>query len=447
MIGKIRSMVLGLNVQGSRMEEATEVRKFGLGIASLARKPAEMAAQVRNLIDAEQRHHQETLSWLKPAEIKAGKSGRFEACSLLAWLEIAEKAGVKAVPAKVILHLTDAESEVLSGNIPLDNPMGHAITGRFRKAIEDQKESLADLLAQEPAQEEPVDMEILVEKIYACMDEVPEGWMVRSNQCGASSLKALAGTGLAGPEAPEVRFGADLEIGPGWVRNGNRRRVDVSDRRILKSYVQGPHTGLVFVARPWVESSRYTVGRDPHREGTPFASEGMWPGEWRAFVVNGKVVGVSNYYGWVETATPETAKVVLEVRELAQKMVDAAIAQGLEPRFADMENARLNPALAGILDETGYHEGSFSCTLDFIETSEGILLLEGGPGASPVGGGHPCAFAGTSGSPRIGVPMDVEGVAFRHMPHVNIADPSTWEDGDRTGCILSWSEVSELAQA
>src|SRR3546814_4263768 len=67
------------------------------------------------------------------------------------------------------------------------------------------------------------------------MDEVPEGWMVRSNRCGSSELKALAGFGAIGHQVPEVRFGSNLEIGPGWVRVGNRRRVHVSDARTVQA--------------------------------------------------------------------------------------------------------------------------------------------------------------------------------------------------------------------
>src|SRR5690606_5906914 len=127
-------------------------------------------------------------------------------------------------------------------------------------------------------------------------------------------------------------FGANLEIGPGWVRNGNRRRVNVSDKRTIKAAAEGPGF-LIFLARPWVESSRYIEAPDPHREGSPFAGKGIWPAEWRAFVENGEVVGVASYYGWADQATPETARTALEVRALAQKIVDEARSQKAWPRY------------------------------------------------------------------------------------------------------------------
>ena len=57
--------------------------------------------------------------------------------------------------------------------------------------------------------------------------------MVRHVRAASGSLKAIAGAGAAGPQTPETRFGPDLEVGPGWIRQGNRRSVDAADRRIV----------------------------------------------------------------------------------------------------------------------------------------------------------------------------------------------------------------------
>lgn len=443
---KLRGLMIGLNAQGSRREEMADVRRLGLSLAGIARRPGRLADALKGLAETESAHHAETGSWLTAAQVRDGASGPFEACSLLSWIAIAEAAGVPAVPARLILKLTDAESEAAAGLLAL--PTGaipDRIRARLRQGVADDA-GLAAMLAAGPADPgAPVDMELLIEKLHACMDDVPEGWMVRTDQTGPSTLKALAGTGLVEETAPEVRFGPDLEIGPGWIRNGNRRRVDSVDRRLMKSYVAGRHDGMAYVARPWVKASRYVAGRDPHRAGTPIDVPGKWPAEWRAFVVDGVVTGISSYYAWTEQATPATAATALEVRRLAQRMVDAAIAQRLEPRYAEIEGARANPALAETLAAAGFGPGTFCCTIDFIETDGGITMLEAGPGASPVGGGHPCGFAGVSGKPVIGKPMETSGVAFRHMAHVLIGEPSTWSDGDRTGCILDWNDVAALA--
>jgi len=445
---KLRTLMIGINTQGQQQEEAGQIRKLGLQIAGMARKPGELVAAIKGMGDTQAFHDAETSTWLSPEAIAAGESGPFEACSLLAWLEIAKKAGVPAIPAKVILRLTDAESEAVSGiaRIPT-GAIPDRIRSRMRQGIEQDREAFDALLTAEPEdQQAPVDMEELVEKVYACMDDLPEGWMVRSNQTGPSTLKALACTGLVEETAPEARFGPGLEVGPGWVRNGNRRRVDTGDRRIMQGYVQGPHTGLIYVARPWVQASRYVEGRDPHREGTPIDVPGQWPAEWRAFVKGRRVVGVSSYYCWLETPTPQTAHIACQVRDLAQRIVDTAVAQGLEPRYMDVEHGRRNPETAQMLEDQGFGRGTFSCTLDFMETAQGIVLLEGGPGNTPLGGGHPCGFAGVSGQPRLANPMDTTGVAFRHMPHVLIGEPKTWVEGDKDGCILDWDAVEALAK-
>lgn len=443
---KLRGFMIRLNAQGSKREELHEIRKLGLSVAKIARTPGKLTEAIAGIIDAEAFHHAETGSWLSPDAIAAGHSGPFEACDLLAWIEIAKKAGVPAIPAKVILRLTDAETEAASGlaDIPT-GPIPDRIRARLREGLENDT-ALHSMLTADPAnQNAPVDNEALFEKLYACMDDVPEGWMVRSNQCGPSTLKALAGTGLVETTAPEVRFGPDLEIGPGWVRNGNRRRVDIRDRRLMQAYAAGPHTGMIFIARPWKVASRYIEARDPHRAGTPLDIPGKWPAEWRAFVKGGVVTGVSSYYGWLEQPTSFTASKALEVRTTAQRIVDAALEQGLEPRYGAVEGARRNPALAETLETQGFGPGTFACSIDFMETEAGLMMLEAGPGNTPVGGAHPCAFAGVSGKPTIGNPMDTTGVAFRHMPHVLIGEPATWSDGDRTGCILTWDAVEALA--
>ena len=446
---KLRQLMLGLNLQGSRREQMGEVRRMAVGLASIARKPGELARTLKGLSEVEAFHHAETESWLKPEQVTAGEAGPFEACSLLCWLEIARKAGVAAVPAKVILKLTDAETEAASGRLPaIEGPIPDRIRQRLRDAIASDAD-LAGTLAEGASTQEDLDMDLLVEKLHACLDDVAfdgdPNIVVRSDQCGASTLKSLACTGLVEDEIPEISFGPDLQIGPGWVRNGNRRRVDTQDRRLGKSYAAGRHDGMTFVARPFVKASRYVVGRDPHRAGTPFDVPGAWPAEWRAFVKDGRCVGVSGYYAWLEDATPFTAAMAIKVRDLAQRIVDTALAQGLEPRSMDVEHARRNPEIAALLEAKGFGPGTFHATLDFIETANGPVLLEAGPGHTPMGGGHSCGFSGTGGPPRLGSEQDVTGVAFRTMDHVHLGEPSTWIDGDRADRILDWIAVEALA--
>src|SRR5690606_17546957 len=97
------------------------------------------------------------------------------------------------------------------------------------------------------------------------------------------------------------------------------------------------------------------------------------------------------------------------------------------------------------LDE-GWPDDGLHATLDFYEAEEGMLFLEGGPAHAIGGGGHPCAFAGqgTTGHPMED-PARCEGVAYRNMPHVHLAEPKTWKDGDPEGCIEGWEAAARRA--
>lgn len=418
---------------------------------------------------AAKHHAEETSSWITIDQFMDGRTGPFDACDLRHWLRLAELAGVDAVPAREILRLSEDEMALASGTVNLpETPAARAtVKGVVEAAQEiaeaDGRQELTDdhqdavaaleVIAGHHAtgDEKRPSREAVGDKLFDAMDRVPEGWMVRSARVGPSNLKALAGSGHAGQESPEVPFGAGVEVGPGWVRMGNRRRVAPEDLRTVTAAAEGPVGPTSFLARPWLKSSRYFVHEDPHRVETPLKGPGVWPAEWRAFVEEGEVVGVSSYYSWIGEVTAENAAIALRVRELAQKVADKASELGMWPRFMDIEFIRNstnpaiadNPEVAAMLDHFGRDKVAF--TLDFIETDEGLKLLEGGPPNTPFGGGHPCGFAGCGGQPKFGNKTETIGVAFRNMPHVLPGDPKTWDDGDRTGCILAWDEVASLA--
>jgi hypothetical protein len=341
------------------------------------------------------------------------------------------------VPAREILSLHEDELSVLTGPVSLPEPVRQRISAGLTRVLGDDLPS-----ADAPA---TPDLETLTNRLFDAMDEVPSGWMVRSHLCGPSTLKTFAGAGVITSAEDTVQAGPTLEVGPGWVREGNRRRVDATDARYVELFPQGHGDTIAYLARPWVEAGRRVTCEDPHRHGTPFAGKGSWPCEWRVFVRNGKVTGVAFYYGWAGEATPENTRRALEAAALAQKMVDHGVALGLQPRMMDLVlaatgKAATHPTVAQALT---YQEG-FSCTLDFVETVDGMMLLEGGPAHTPMGGGHPCAFAGV-GATATSAYADTTGVALRLMPHVILADPNTWVDGDRTGSILTWEEAKDLA--
>jgi hypothetical protein len=164
------------------------------------------------------------------------------------------------------------------------------------------------------------------------------------------------------------------------------------------------------------------------------------------------VVGVSAYYGWCTEAGPEDARMALEVRRRAQTIVDEAVATRAFPRFMDVEFVRHGeragmPGIREALELFGREE--VACTLDFVEVEgQGPVFLEGGPGHTLFGGGSPVSFMGCGGPPAPLRSRSVtEGVAFRLMEHVHLAEPSTWTDGDRTGRIMRWEMVEALAAA
>lgn len=445
MLDKMRQALIALTAMGQQRSNREDVRKLQ-GIAAKvfstpesARKGLDALAAIEAAMEAE------TASWVDPDILAAGRGGAFDACDLRHWMSLAERAGIECVPAREILVLTESEMAAASGKIDLaDTALKRGVYRRAEKV-------LAALELPQPPDEaaEVVDMEALQERLHAALDDVPEGWMVRSNRAGGEELKALAGAGVALDTAPEVRFGADLEVGPGWIRNGNRRRINASDNRTVTMAAQGPG-GAVFLARPWMKAARYLVGDDPHRHGTVFAGKGAWPCEWRAFIENGKVTGVAFYYAWTGQATPENAAIALEVAEKAQAVANEAVRQGAYPRFLDIELLRAGPQGRDpivAIHLTRFDRESVSGTLDFLETEQGLLLLEGGPPNTPFGGGHPCAFAGSGGPPRFPNRTEIDGVAFCLMPGVVLASPATWIETDRNGCILSWDEVRELAAA
>lgn len=452
LLKRAQEAFIRLTVHAERVAGVRELRSTVIGTAKAIRTPFQAKRMITMLAEEMVRHQDEVATWVPADALARGEGGAFDACDLRHWLALAERAGVPAIPAREILVLEEDEFGALSGEVNLPDT---AAVRSLKRAL---KAGAEELVAEGEAAGEdmtiptraPIDLETLHDRLADAMDDVPEGWMVRLSRCGGSNLKSLAGFGIMSETAPEVRFGPNLEVGPGWVRVGNRRRVDVSDRRTLEGVAQGPGQA-VFLARPWQVSSRYLRSEDPHRHGTPFAGKGVWPAEWRAIVVAGEVTGVASYYGWADAPTPESARQALAVRDLAQRIVDEAMRQKAWPRYWDAERRRRDSRFDAI---PGYKEAlnsdwgreTVSCTLDFIETAEGPLLLEGGPAVSPAGGGHPCAFAGPVSAREGHIPR-VSGVAFRAPEGVLIADPSTFdrEFPDLDDVHWSWERVEALA--
>lgn len=435
----LRDAIIGLTLHAEKRAQNTTARRFFLGLGALLRKDQHVAEDfVGGTLSLMEWADATADAWTQAGALEQG--GDVDACDLRVWLDLAERAGVPFVPARTILTLHEDELGALCG--PVEAP------GFVRKAL---ARGVARVFGPLPDADAPTtspDRGALIERLYDAMDDVPAGWMVRSHICGPSTLKALAGSGLIHDADDTVAEDSTFAVGPGWIRQGNRRRVDATDGRYVELFPQGHGTTIAYLARPWVQTNRRAIGPDPHRHGTPFAGKGAWPCEWRVFVENGTVTGVAAYYAWTGRATPLNAQKALEAAALAQRIVDAGTALSLRPVMMDLLIAQRQQAAGSTLpaphQEALVRFGTgFSCTLDFLETEEGLVFLEGGPAHTPIGGGHPCAFAGVG---RAGPgTSSTTGVALGLMDHVVLADPRTWVDGDHTGKILSWDEARALA--
>ena len=302
----LSQVLIGITQKAERLEVGKKLGQLVRGALRNRRNMDEMLSGIEARMAF---HEEETSSWLLPEQVRAGESGPFDTLDLGVWLEIAEKAGVAAVPAIPILTLTEDEASLASGSLNLSGERSQRLLGKIAKLLPTPQ--------QPTAAHDEANVDAVLDKLFDAMDKVPEGWMVRHARSGGSNLKALAGAGVAGSTAPEVRFNANLEVGPGWVRVGNRRRVDVTDMRTIKVIAEGPSRPSTFYARPWVQASRWRIGDDPHRHGTVFAGKGRWPCEWRVYVKKGKVIGVANYYGWLGDATPLDARMALMAKAKA----------------------------------------------------------------------------------------------------------------------------------
>jgi len=421
----------------------------------VSQRPGKLMKSLGQMAETSKRVDEELARWAEPDEIgQEGGRKRFDVCDLRIWLKLAEAAGVAAVPAQEVASLKEEELAALLGRVSLPKGIRERLSNGLKEGVSriddlEGGEAIASLLEDfmTPAisQDEAA---AAYARMEGALDEIPASWMVRTQYSGSNNLKSLVGTGLMlkGDDTAKVRPG--FELGGGWVRAGNRRMIDFSDPRFLELAIGGHKPGVAYLARPWAQPARFHEGEDLHRANTPLAGPGKWPAEWRVFVKAGEVTGVANYYGWTgEGATPENAWNAVRAGMLAQKIVDTAEEMGLSGHYMDQILLRggKNEEIRNIL-EAEWPEDRLSCTLDFIETKDGLLLLEGGPGHVPGGGGHPCAFAGqgVQGHPMIDVAR-CQGVAYLCMPEVNLAEPKTWRDGDPGDSIHDWARAAELA--
>lgn len=431
----LHDLVVRATVGGALRKQGQTARKAVASAYKLFSKGAEkMQADLASFARTVEIHDAEVASWREPGEIVEGEANPVDACDLRHWLMLAERAGVPFIPARQILSLTEDEFGAVSGSIQVPPEIANRVRAKMAQH---------GLPTASESPQDEVSARDVFPRLFDAMDDVPANWMVRSHLAGGSILKGLAGTGTMEDANLAIEVGPDVKVGPGFIHSGNRRAIDVTDNRIMTTFAGGHKETIHFLARPWIEASRFEVADDPHRHGSVYAGKGRWPAEWRVFVENGQVIGVSSYYAWAGEGTPEAAHHALETVAAAEKIIAEAKRLRMQPRLMDIEFLRAFKKMPEVTER--WAADGIHCTLDFIETDEGPKLLEGGPAHTMVGGAFPCAFAGHGMRKETGLFCRTEGVALRLMDHINLAEPNTWRPGPVEGRILSWEEARDLA--
>lgn len=170
------------------------------------------------------------------------------------------------------------------------------------------------------------------------------GTMVRWDCCACSEVKYRLGTGK-----------------PEWHQD-LLDRFHIDDPRAVDLIFEYPDTVIAAWSRPWMQA-RIVDG---------------YPVEYRVFVEDGRIIGVSSYYP--QRPLPDTP----EVREdIASCLAEA------DKLIAALPTPLRHPGGP----HTGRSPQSKSFTADFMRLEDGrFLYLEGGPPFSPASGAHPCCF-------------------------------------------------------
>lgn len=265
---------------------------------------------------------------------------RFNFLSLPAWLAVAEASGTPFIPATEIGSLARADFEDAINGV--DNPNVHAF--------------------------------------LALGTQVSENEMVRFTQCGPGSLKSdlSEGKGVSRGILPHYETGAP--------------QIDMFDPRTYETFISLGESHLRAFKRPIIKAMTHkdTWETMDYKTGQMKPLEGEWPVEFRVFVREGQVTGVSNYYP--QMTLPDAYLVeARDVAQVAQRMVDW------------MHTHRLGVGNGEMCADTGAdeperraewvpdHWGAQDFTLDFlVKTNGDAVFLEAGPGGFRAAA--PCCF-------------------------------------------------------
>lgn len=178
--------------------------------------------------------------------------------------------------------------------------------------------------------------------LQKAIESAPEGYMLRWDCCSGISLKSAMHRNKKSHQA--------------------LTNIEIDDPRFFDIAFEYLDTAIPVLRRPW-QDARY---------------DGTHPVEYRVFVIDNQLAGISNYY--MQRPLALNLQIESELRatlEASQAIVSRINARGAYPWSQFFGN--------------GFEEGKVSCTLDFIVAPGGQpMFLEGGP---PFGAkAHPCCF-------------------------------------------------------
>ena len=177
-------------------------------------------------------------------------------------------------------------------------------------------------------------------------------------------------------------------------------RLTWDDPRFFEALFEYPRIMVKVWRRPWLKAE---------------IVDG-YPVEYRVFVKNGRVQGISSYYPQRPLARNDQH--LDAIRGMTNRLLDT-----IEPPFnywAATHDA-IVPSKLVRRNPDAFDPGLLSATMDFIVARDGrVLLLEGGPAFGM--GAHPCCFEGRK----------IEGVALRRLPKSDGPDASDiWSGCDQ----------------
>ncbi len=439
------------------------IRNFFAMITKQTRSHGSIEQVVDILKHVADQHSEVTKQWLSPEEIEVGRSGDFDALNVRCWIPIAQWAGVDFVPAIPIFNITTEDYGLIHSldEADIDSALRNSTkaieyiisktgehfynTGKMSDSLEDISNRKKDIW----------------NRAAEALESLPASHMVRHDRTASTVVKSIAGAGVAGPDVPYAIDPHDMKIGAGWIQRGNRQCIDLLDDRILDVIATGPDLDTqTFVSRPWIAASRFTpLIDDPNRRRTAVQGPGSWPCEWRAFVLNGVVTGVSAYYSFATQAKPLDAMIGIFVRQTAQRMVDSAIAHNLRPAYY------ITDTLPDAIERSGQSNewrayldmvppGGFNCCLDFIEglkdDAPSIMFLESGPPVTWLGapeGAHPIGFSLTLEEPLVvGSFPKPFGLCLHTPDDMPINGVKAAAKLSPEPYILSWDAADDLAR-